>query len=213
MRPLSFEPGAAASKVSRDHKVVLEGPEGRLLTVTGTKLTCFRSLAEEVGDLVMARLGRRQPSTSARLSLDGLDEDVAKLEARAWLDVSAEMAATGLPRETLQVLVDTYGGGYARVLELAKKLPDGAERLCPSNPEIVAQLHHARARGDGGVAAGRAHPAHRHRPEPLPGPRLRGDASAGAWPRWRAGPPGAWTPSSRPTRSTSTAPTVSGSRA
>ena len=143
VRPLSFEKGAAASRVSRDHKVVLEGPEGRFLTVTGTKLTCFRSLAEEVGDLVVARLGRRQPSTSARLSLDGLDEDVAKLEARAWLDVSAEMAATGLPRETLQVLVDTYGGGYARVLELAKKLPDGAERLCPSNPEIVAQLHHA----------------------------------------------------------------------
>jgi glycerol-3-phosphate dehydrogenase len=143
VRPLSFEAGASASKVSRDHKVVLEGPEGRFLTVTGTKLTCFRSLAEEVGDLVMARLGRRHPSTSARLSLDGLDEDVAKLETRAWMDVSAEMAATGLPRETLQTLVDTYGGGYGRVLELAKKLPDGTERLCPSNPEIVAQLHQA----------------------------------------------------------------------
>ena len=143
VRPLSFESGAAASKVSRDHKVVLEGPEDRLLTVTGTKLTCFRSLSEEVGDLVMARIGRRQPSTSARLSLDGLDEDVAKLEARAWLDVSAEMAATGLPRETLQVLVDTYGRAFPRVLELGRKLPDGFERLCPSNPEIVAQLHHA----------------------------------------------------------------------
>jgi glycerol-3-phosphate dehydrogenase len=143
VRPLAFEEGAAASKVSRDHRVVPEGPEGRFMSITGTKLTCFRSLAEEVGDLVMARLGRHRPSVSARLSLDGLDEDVAKLEARAWLDVSAEMAATGLPRETLQVLVDTYGRGYPRVLELAKKFPDGAERLCPSNPEIVAQLHQA----------------------------------------------------------------------
>ncbi len=143
VRPLAFEEGAAASRVSRDHRVVLEGNEGRLMSVTGTKLTCFRSLAEEVGDLVAARLHRRQPSVSARLSLDGLDEDVAKLEARAWLDVSAEMAATGLPRDTLQILVDTYGRGYTRVLELAKKFPDGAERLCPSNPEIVAQLHQA----------------------------------------------------------------------
>jgi glycerol-3-phosphate dehydrogenase len=143
VRPLAFEEGATVSKVSRDHRVVLEGPEGRLMSITGTKLTCFRSLAEEVGDLVMARLGRRKPSISARLSLDGLDEDVAKLEARAWMDVSAEMAATGLPRDTLQVLVDTYGRGYPRVLELAKKFPDGTERLCPSNPEIVAQLHQA----------------------------------------------------------------------
>jgi glycerol-3-phosphate dehydrogenase len=142
VRPLAYEEGAAP-KVSRDHRVVLEGPEGRLMSITGTKLTCFRSLAEEVGDLVMASLHRREPSVSARLTLDGLDEDVAKREVRAWLDVSAEMAATGLPRDTLQALVDTYGRGYTRVLELAKKFPDGAERLCPSNPEIVAQLHQA----------------------------------------------------------------------
>ena len=142
VRPLAFDDGAP-TKVSRDHRVVQEGPEGRLMSITGTKLTCFRSLAEEVGDVVTARLGRRRPSVSSRLSLDGLDEDVAKLETRAWMDVSAEMAATGLPRETLQVLVDTYGRGYSRVLELAKKVPDGTERLCPSNPEIVAQLHQA----------------------------------------------------------------------
>ena len=45
--------------------------------------------------------------------------------------------------ETLQILVETYGRGYPRVLELAKKLPDGSAQLCPYNPEIVAQLHHA----------------------------------------------------------------------
>ena len=43
VRPLAFEEGAPASKVSRDHRVVVEGPEGRLISVTGTKLTCFRS--------------------------------------------------------------------------------------------------------------------------------------------------------------------------
>ena len=143
VRPLSFAEGRSASKVSREHKVIAEGPGGRFLSVTGTKLTCFRSLAEEIGDRVMAALGRRGPSPTGRLRLDGTDEDAAMVEARVHMDVSDEMAASGLGREGLQVLVDTYGHGYRRVLELARKLPDGVEPLCPSNPEIVAQLHHA----------------------------------------------------------------------
>ncbi len=143
VRPLSFEPGAPASKVSRDHKVIPEGPDGRFLSVTGTKLTCFRSLAEDVGDRVMRLLGRGEPPRTARLTLDGADEEVGKIEARVWMDVSEEMAATGLSRGTLRTLVETYGRAYPRVLELGRKLPDGFERLCPSNPEIVAQLHHA----------------------------------------------------------------------
>jgi glycerol-3-phosphate dehydrogenase len=143
VRPLAFEEGASASKVSRDHKVVVEGPEGRFLSITGTKLTCFRSLAEEVGDRVMSALGRRESSRTAALTLDGLDEEAGQIEARAWMDVSPEMAATGLSRETLQILVETYGRAYPRILDLARKLPDGTARLCPHNPEIAAQLHHA----------------------------------------------------------------------
>src|SRR5262245_16807465 len=143
VRPLSFAEGRSASKVSREHKVIAEGPDGRFLSVTGTKLTCFRSLAEEIGDRVMRALGRRAPSSTARLRLDGTDEDAGMVEARVHMDVSEDMAASGLGRESLQVLVDTYGQGYRRVLELARKLPDGTEPLCPSNPEIVAQLHHA----------------------------------------------------------------------
>jgi glycerol-3-phosphate dehydrogenase len=143
VRPLSFEPGASASKVSRDHKVIPEGPDGRFFSVTGTKLTCFRSLAEDVGNRVMRALGRDQAPRTARLTLDGADEEVGKIEARVWMDVSEEMAVTGLSRGTLRTLVETYGRAYPRVLELGRKLPDGFERLCPSNPEIVAQLHHA----------------------------------------------------------------------
>ena len=143
VRPLAFEEGSSASRVSRDHKVVVEGDGGRFLSITGTKLTCFRSLAEEVGDRVMRALGRGVPSRTAELTLDGLDDEAGKIEARTWMDVSEEMAATGLSRETLEILVETYGRGFARVLALLRKPPDGAERLCPRNPEIVAQLHHA----------------------------------------------------------------------
>ena len=140
VRPLSFEEGRRPSDVSRMHRVVSESG-GRFLSVTGTKLTCYRSLAEEVGDRVMRALGRRGGSRTARLALDGTDEDVGRVEARAWLDVSSEVAASGLPRETLEVLVATHGRAYGRVVDLAGKIPGGAERLCPENPEVVAQLH------------------------------------------------------------------------
>jgi glycerol-3-phosphate dehydrogenase len=143
VRPLSFESEEKESKVSRQHRVIAEGPGGRFLSVTGTKLTCFRSLAEDVGDRVMRLLGRHVASRTASIGLDGSDEEAGKVDARVWMDVSEEMAATGLARERMERLVETYGRGYPRVLELAKKLPDGTEPLCPHNPEIVAQLHHA----------------------------------------------------------------------
>ncbi len=143
VRPLTFEEGKPAGAVSRQHRVFSEGSSGSFLTVTGTKLTCFRSLAEEVGDLVMRRLGRRAESRTAAVTIDGADEEARRLEVHAWLDVSGEMATTGLDRRTLGMLVETYGRSYPKVLDLARKLPDGAEPLCPQNPEIAAQLHYA----------------------------------------------------------------------
>jgi glycerol-3-phosphate dehydrogenase len=53
------------------------------------------------------------------------------------------MAASGLPADTLQTLITTYGRIYPRVVELIGKVPNGAERLCPTNPDVVGQLHHA----------------------------------------------------------------------
>jgi glycerol-3-phosphate dehydrogenase len=142
VRPLSFEEGARASDVSREHKIVDE-EGGRFLSITGTKLTCFRSLAEEVGDRVVRTLGRGTASQTARRSLDGADEDVGMVEGRAWLDVSPEAATSGLSRAALETLVGLYGRGYSGVVTLAGKLADGAEPLCPSNPDVVAQLHRA----------------------------------------------------------------------
>jgi glycerol-3-phosphate dehydrogenase len=140
VRPLSFEAGKRESDVSRTHRVLAE-ERGRLLSITGTKLTCFRSLAAELGEQVARTLGRPGASRTARLSLDGTDADATRVEAAAWLDVADEMAASGLPRDTLETLVTTYGRAYRRVVELAGKVAGGAERLCPHNPDIVAELH------------------------------------------------------------------------
>jgi glycerol-3-phosphate dehydrogenase len=142
VRPLSYEKGKRASDVSRAHKVVAE-ERGRFLSITGTKLTCFRSLAAELGDQVVRTLGRPAPSRSDGVALDGTDDEVPRIEARAWLDVSGEAAATGLSRPTLETLVTTYGRGWSRVIDLAGKVAGGTEPLCPSNPDVVAELHRA----------------------------------------------------------------------
>jgi glycerol-3-phosphate dehydrogenase len=142
VRPLSFEEGKRESDVSRAHRIVAEA-DGRFLSITGTKLTCFRSLAEELGDTITRALGRRGRGRTATRMLDGTDEELDRVEARAWLDVSPEMAASGLSPETLEGLVTTYGRMYPRIVELVGKVPGGADRLCPTNPDVVAQLHHA----------------------------------------------------------------------
>jgi glycerol-3-phosphate dehydrogenase len=41
------------------------------------------------------------------------------------------------------MLVTTYGRRAGAVLDAARRLPGGAERLCKNAPEIVAQLHWA----------------------------------------------------------------------
>ena len=149
VRPLTFEGGPGgprgkrASAVSRQHKVVAEGHGGRFLSVTGTKLTCFRSLAEGVGDAVVRRVRRGGPSLTADIALDGSDEETGVLEARAMLDLTEAVRATGLEPAQIEALVATYGRRVRAVLDLARRLPGGLERICKSAPEIVAQVNWA----------------------------------------------------------------------
>ncbi|MBI3454601.1 MAG: glycerol-3-phosphate dehydrogenase/oxidase [Candidatus Rokubacteria bacterium] len=141
IRPLTFEAGKGASAVSRQHRVFVEGPDGRFLSITGTKLTCFRSLAQRVGDEVVRRLAKGGPSRTARLALDGSDEEADALEIRAMLDVTEAVRASGLEPGQVEMLAATYGLRAGAVLDLARRLPGGTERLCKSAPEIAAQLH------------------------------------------------------------------------
>ncbi len=146
IRPLTFEGGSSgkrASAVSRQHRVTAEGPDEGFLSITGTKLTCFRSLAQRVGDEVARRLGKGGESRTARLALDGSDEEAGALEVRAMLDVTEAVRASGLEPGQVAALVATYGRRAGAVLDLARRIPGGPERLCKSAPEIAAQLHWA----------------------------------------------------------------------
>jgi len=142
VRPLSVEEGKSASAVSRAHKVIAEGPAGSFLSITGTKLTCFRSLAEEAVDQVGRLLNRVAPCRTHRLALDGSDGDET-IEVRLWADIPDLGHRSGLQPAQVQNLLNTYGRRYPTVLAVAGRAPEMKERLCPQNPDIRAQLVYA----------------------------------------------------------------------
>ena len=142
VRPLSVEEGKSASAVSRAHKVIAEGPAGSFLSITGTKLTCFRSLAEEAVDQVGRLLNRVKPCRTHRPALDGSDGDET-IEVRLWADIPDLGHRSGLEPAQVQNLLNTYGRRYPTVLAVAGRAPEMKERLCTQNPDIRAQLVYA----------------------------------------------------------------------
>ena len=142
VRPLSFEEGKSASAVSRAHKVIAEGESGNFLSITGTKLTCFRSLAEEAVDRVGGLLQRPMPCRTHRLALDGSDGEET-IEVRLWADAQDLAKRSGLEPEHIQNLLHTYGRRYPAILTMAGRDTALKERLCKQNPEIRAQLPYA----------------------------------------------------------------------
>src|SRR5262249_35172711 len=74
---------------------------------------------------------------------DGQDDEVGALEVRAMLDVTEAVRSSGLELEQVEMLVATYGRRAGAVLDAARRLPGGTERLCKNAPEILAQLHWA----------------------------------------------------------------------
>ncbi len=139
VRPLTYEAGKKESAVSREHRVVTEA-DGSFLSITGTKLTCYRSLAEEATNRVARVLGRPSRSRTDRVALDGEETTGNLIEARLWLDVSAEAAQSGVSAERIERLVETYGRRARAVLDLAQKDRRLAAAVCPSSPEIAAQV-------------------------------------------------------------------------
>jgi glycerol-3-phosphate dehydrogenase len=142
VRPLAFEEGKSASAISREHKVIPEGENGTFLSITGTKLTCYRSLAEKAVNQVGRLLGRLVPCRTHGLALDGSDGD-GTIEVRLWADVADLSRQSGLDPEQIQNLVETYGRRHTAVLEIADRAPELTERLCKQNPDIRAQLVYA----------------------------------------------------------------------
>jgi glycerol-3-phosphate dehydrogenase len=133
-------------KVSRKHALHdharREGVPG-LVSVVGGKITGYRAIAEEVGDLVARKLrwplGRESITESEPLPGGHLNHLEAFVEHELWPQANA----LGLDREQAQHLGSIYGSLAPEVLARIERNPHLGERVCPDSPTIAAQLEHA----------------------------------------------------------------------
>jgi glycerol-3-phosphate dehydrogenase len=142
VRPLAHAEGKPASAVSREHRLVPEGQGGTLLSIVGTKLTTYRSMAAEVVDRVGRLLGRPAPCRTHVVPLEGGVPD-GDLEAFVAATVPEAARRTGLPRETVAHVARAYGAPAREVLAPVEADPRLGERVCPRNPDIAAQVRFA----------------------------------------------------------------------
>ena len=137
LRPLKAVAGGSndPSAASREHTISEHVPG--LVSVTGGKLTTYRSMAAEVVDVAQRSLGMRPSgSRTARLPLAG----------GALRDCGREIAAAAELTRDVSIgtrLVHAYGDEWRAVWALATEDPALAERVDPTRPYVLAELAYA----------------------------------------------------------------------
>jgi glycerol-3-phosphate dehydrogenase len=143
VRSLLRVEGVKESSVTRRHIIYdhekEEGLKG-LVTVIGGKLTAYRGIAEDVTDVVCGKLGSSAECTTAKEKLPGADPtELGRIQAqRDWL-----AKENGISVETLDRLVSLYGSRHREVLNYLKKDRRLRERICKTQPDIMAEVVHA----------------------------------------------------------------------
>jgi len=135
--------GVKESSVTRRHVIYdhekKEGLRG-LISVIGGKLTAYRRIAEDIVDVASQKLGASAACTTAKEKLPGADS--AELE-RVQTDMKALASQYGISAEVLNHLASLYGSRYREVLDYVKKDKHLRERICTTNPDIMAEVTHA----------------------------------------------------------------------
>ncbi|MBV9577579.1 MAG: glycerol-3-phosphate dehydrogenase/oxidase, partial [Chloroflexi bacterium] len=133
-------------KVSRKHAVHdharRDGVPG-IVSIVGGKITGYRAIAEEVGDLVARKLGLRQhaDSTTELHPLPG--GQLADLDSYVATELWPRAEKLGLDHAQAAHLGSVYGSLAPAVLARVERDPALGERVCADEPTILAQLDHA----------------------------------------------------------------------
>jgi glycerol-3-phosphate dehydrogenase len=142
VRALVRREGVRESEVSRKHVLhdhEAKGEASGLLSVAGGKITGYRAIAEDAVDLAGRKLGHRADCTTARRPLPGAPPDLRPLET----ELGRGTEGLRLAKEQRQYLMAQYGRRSTAVLNLASDCSELAERVCPDQPTIKAEIVHA----------------------------------------------------------------------
>ena len=138
VRPLPFVGDRDEQSITRRHFIRKHPCFENLFSIVGGKLTTYRSLAEEMVDLILKKLGRDSlKCTTNHASLPG--GDTTDFEAFA----ANFRSHYQLPAATCDHLLRTYGVAAAAVMKLVLEVPKLAEVLDPETGAIGAELVHA----------------------------------------------------------------------
>jgi glycerol-3-phosphate dehydrogenase len=118
VRPLPASDALDPGAVSRDHMVRVDEPDADrafpVLSLIGGKWTTFRALAEEVADMLLARIGRDRTSHTRDLAIGG-GRDFPRDDAARHKWIAGQAETSGLDQTRVGALLERYGTTAARV--------------------------------------------------------------------------------------------------
>jgi glycerol-3-phosphate dehydrogenase len=146
VRALVRSERVSEDKVSRKHALYDHGRRDGvpgIVSVVGGKVTGYRAIAVEVGDLVARKLGLRQGADSTTEAQPLPGGKLSDLETYVASDLWPRAERLGLDHEQAAHLGSVYGSMAPSVLDRVEREPALARRACPGAPTILAQFTHA----------------------------------------------------------------------
>ncbi len=142
VRPLPWEPGKKESRVTRKHIILDHREHGgaeNLISIIGGKLTTYRSLAEECGDLICEKLGLSLPGKTRDMPLPGA-VGVSDMESYKREQKGVLATRYGVSENIAEALLELYGASAGDVLALTAERPEWKAPLCERPLTIGAQV-------------------------------------------------------------------------
>lgn len=141
LRPLIRSERGGPSSLSREFRI-FQSRSG-LVSVAGGKYTTFRQMAEDITDVLVARLGGpRRRCCTRRYPLSGVPRE-------PWLDFAPRAVAElqrrcALPAATAQHLVDRYGRHALDMAHYLDESPEARQPIIAGEPELRGEMAYQR---------------------------------------------------------------------